>query len=106
MPSFSAQKHVEQREGEAAVRNQGKPEEDLPSGHHLTHFLFREKVSVQSIVGNVTELLLAGVDTVRFSLYCECHFQSAVSSSISAHPPPTSRAHPCPPHPRTPGSLF
>lgn len=68
MPSFSAQKHVEQRESEADVRKQGKTEEDVPSGHHLTHFLFREKLSVQSIVGNVTELLLAGVDTVRFSL--------------------------------------
>lgn len=109
MPSFSAQRHVEQREGEAAVRNQGKPEEDVPSGHHLTHFLFREKVSVQSIVGNVTELLLAGVDTVRFSLYCECHFQSAVSSSIPVpSPTTTSRAHPFPLSPilRALGPLF
>lgn len=94
MPSFSAQRHVELREGEAAMRNQGKPEEDMPSGHHLTHFLFREKVSVQSIVGNVTELLLAGVDTVRFSLYCKCHFQNAVSMSI-----------PVPPHTHTPPVL-
>lgn len=59
---------MEQQEGEAAVRKQGKLGEDVPSlklRHHLTHFLFREKLSVQSIVGNVTELLLAGVDTVR-----------------------------------------
>lgn len=74
MPSLSAQRHVEQREGEVAMRNQGNPEEDIPSGHHLTHFLFREKLSVQSIVGIVTELMLAGVDTVRFSLYCS-HFR-------------------------------
>lgn len=47
------------------MRKQGKLGENVPSGHHLTNFLFREKLSVQSIVGNVTELLLAGVDTVR-----------------------------------------
>lgn len=81
---FSAQKHVEQREGEAAVRKQGRLGEDVPSGHHLTHFLFREKLPVQSIVGNVTELLLAGVDTVRI-LYS-----------------PISRAR----FPLAPGSLF
>lgn len=74
MPSFSAQKQVEQQEGGAARRRQGKPEEDGRLGHHLTHFLFREKLSVQSIVGNVTELLLAGVDTVRFSL-CPVSFR-------------------------------
>lgn len=70
MPSFdAAQQHVERREAEIAMRNQGKPEEDMLSGPHLTHFLFREKLPVQSIVGNVTELLLAGVDTVRFSFH-------------------------------------
>lgn len=51
--------------------NQGNPEKNMPSGAHLTYFLFREKVSAQSILGNVTELLLAGVDTVRFTLYPE-----------------------------------
>lgn len=62
-----AQLHVEQREAEE-VMNHGNSEKGMPTGAHLTHFLFREKVSAQSILGNVTELLLAGVDTVRFSL--------------------------------------
>lgn len=102
MPSFSAQRHVEQRESEAAVRNQGKSEEDIPSGHHLTHFLFRENVSVQSIVGNVTELLLAGVDTVRFPLHCKCHFQSAVSSYILVPSPTTTSYSHSRPSPKPP----
>lgn len=41
----------------------------MGSGAHLTYFLFREKLPVPSILGNVTELLLAGVDTVTFSLH-------------------------------------
>nr|AAB86461.1 25-hydroxyvitamin D 1-hydroxylase [Rattus norvegicus] len=95
-----AQKHVEQREGEAAVRNQGKPEEDLPTGHHLTDFLFREKVSVQSIVGNVRELLLAGVDTVSntlswalYELSRHPEVQSALHSEITGAVNPGSYAH-------------
>ncbi|XP_021061462.1 25-hydroxyvitamin D-1 alpha hydroxylase, mitochondrial [Mus pahari] len=96
-----AQRHVEQREGEASVRNQGKPEEDVLSGHHLTHFLFREKVSVQSIVGNVTELLLAGVDTVSNTLSWTLYelsrhpdVQTALHSEITAAGNHGSCAHP------------
>lgn len=59
---------MERREAEVAGRSPGKPEEDMGSGAHLTYFLFREELSASSILGNVTELLLAGVDTVRFSL--------------------------------------
>lgn len=62
----TAQQHVERREAEIALRSKGKPEEDLGSGTHLTYFLFREELPAPSILGNVTELLLAGVDTVRF----------------------------------------
>nr|XP_048274757.1 25-hydroxyvitamin D-1 alpha hydroxylase, mitochondrial [Myodes glareolus] len=96
-----AQKHVEQREGEAAVRKQGKLGEDVPSGHHLTHFLFREKLPVQSIVGNVTELLLAGVDTVSntlswtlYELSRHPEVQSALHCEIKAAVGPGSRAQP------------
>lgn len=65
----AAQQHVERREAETARRNQRKlEEEDMLAGAHLTYFLFREKWPVQSILGNVTELLLAGVDTVSFPL--------------------------------------
>lgn len=60
---------MERREAEVATRNQGEPEEDMGSGAHLTYFLFQEKLPVPSILGNVTELLLAGVDTVTFSLH-------------------------------------
>ncbi|XP_003476175.1 25-hydroxyvitamin D-1 alpha hydroxylase, mitochondrial [Cavia porcellus] len=64
-----AQQHVERREAETARRNQRKlEEEDMLAGAHLTYFLFREKWPVQSILGNVTELLLAGVDTVSNTL--------------------------------------
>lgn len=60
---------MERREAEAAMKSQGKPEEDLGSGAHLTYFLFREELPAPSILGNVTELLLAGVDTVRFPFH-------------------------------------
>uniref|UniRef100_A0A8C5KUI0 Cytochrome P450, family 27, subfamily b, polypeptide 1 n=1 Tax=Jaculus jaculus TaxID=51337 RepID=A0A8C5KUI0_JACJA len=63
-----AQQHVEQREGEVTMRSPGKPTKGPSSGPHLTYFLFREKLPLQSIVGNVTELLLAGVDTVSNTL--------------------------------------
>nr|XP_011726696.1 25-hydroxyvitamin D-1 alpha hydroxylase, mitochondrial isoform X1 [Macaca nemestrina] len=74
-----AQRHVERREAEAAMRNRGQPDEDLESGAHLTHFLFQEELPAQSILGNVTELLLAGVDTVRFSLRAVSLFQGLAS---------------------------
>ena len=85
MPStHAAQRHVERREAEAAMRNGGQPEKDLESGAHLTHFLFREELPAQSILGNVTELLLAGVDTVRFSLRAVSRFQGLVSADSGA----------------------
>ncbi|XP_021513985.1 25-hydroxyvitamin D-1 alpha hydroxylase, mitochondrial [Meriones unguiculatus] len=97
-----AQKRVEQQGGEAAMRKQGKPEEGVPVGHHLTHFLFREKLSVQSIVGNVTELLLAGVDTVSntlsWTLYelsqhpevqCALHSEITAAAAPGSHPQAT-----------------
>lgn len=37
----------------------------MGSGAHLTYFLLRKELPAPSILGNVTELLLAGVDTVR-----------------------------------------
>ncbi|XP_019597966.2 25-hydroxyvitamin D-1 alpha hydroxylase, mitochondrial [Rhinolophus sinicus] len=61
-----AQQHVERREAEVAKRK--KPEEDTGSAAHLTYFLFREQLPASSILGNVTELLLAGVDTVSNTL--------------------------------------
>lgn len=60
---------MERREAEAARRTQGKPEQDMGSGAYLTYFLFQEELPAASILGNVTELLLAGVDTVKFSLH-------------------------------------
>ncbi|XP_066221935.1 25-hydroxyvitamin D-1 alpha hydroxylase, mitochondrial [Saccopteryx leptura] len=63
-----AQHHVELREAEIATRSQGRPEEDVGSGAHLTCFLFQKELPAPSILGNVTELLLAGVDTVSNTL--------------------------------------
>lgn len=60
---------MERREAEVAKKSQGRPEEDMGSGAHLTSFLFQEELPAPSILGNVTELLLAGVDTVAFSLH-------------------------------------
>lgn len=57
---------MERREAEVALRSEGKAAEDVGSGAHLTYFLLREELPAPSILGNVTELLLAGVDTVRF----------------------------------------
>lgn len=36
-------------------------------GAYLTHLLLSEKMTVNEILGSITELLLAGVDTVRES---------------------------------------
>lgn len=96
-----AQQHVERREAEVATMNQGNPEKGMPSGAHLTYFLFREKMSAQSILGNVTELLLAGVDTVSntlswalYELSRHPEVQRALHSEITATLGPGSRAHP------------
>lgn len=59
-----AQQHVERQAAELAQRGPGKPGKDTGPGEHLTHIMLREKLPVPCILGNVTELLLAGVDTV------------------------------------------
>ncbi|KAF7468550.1 25-hydroxyvitamin D-1 alpha hydroxylase mitochondrial [Marmota monax] len=96
-----AQQLVERQEAEVATMNQGNPEKNMPSGAHLTYFLFREKVSAQSILGNVTELLLAGVDTVSntlswalYELSRHPEVQKALHSEITATLGPGSCAHP------------
>lgn len=63
-----AKGHVDRRV--AAVAAQGP----LAEGDScVTDLLARERVPVSSIYGNVTELLLAGVDTVRgVTLGCPC----------------------------------
>ncbi|XP_037023065.2 25-hydroxyvitamin D-1 alpha hydroxylase, mitochondrial isoform X5 [Artibeus jamaicensis] len=78
-----AQKHMERREAETAMRSQGRPEEERGSGAHLTYFLFQEELPAPSILGNVTELLLAGVDTTLVTL---CHY--ATSRDPSQFPEP------------------
>ncbi|XP_036885994.1 25-hydroxyvitamin D-1 alpha hydroxylase, mitochondrial isoform X4 [Sturnira hondurensis] len=78
-----AQKHMERREAETAMRSQGRPEEGRGSGAHLTYFLFQEELPAPSILGNVTELLLAGVDTTLVTL---CHY--ATSRDPSQFPEP------------------
>lgn len=59
--SFLAKGHIDKRMAEVSERiNQGEKVE----GKYLTYYLAQEKLSMKSIYGNVTELLLAGVDTV------------------------------------------
>eukprot|EP00069_Balaena_mysticetus_P001822 bmy_03867T0 len=96
-----AQQHVERREAEVAMRSQGKSEEDTGFGAHLTYFLFREELPAPSILGNVTELLLAGVDTVSntlswalYELSRHPEVQTALRSEITAALGPGSSAHP------------
>ncbi|XP_008591760.1 PREDICTED: 25-hydroxyvitamin D-1 alpha hydroxylase, mitochondrial-like, partial [Galeopterus variegatus] len=96
-----AQQHVERREAEVAMRNRGKPEKEMESGVHLTYFLFREQLTAQSILGNVTELLLAGVDTVSntlswtlYELSRHPEVQTALYSEITAALGPGSCVHP------------
>eukprot|EP00070_Physeter_catodon_P032306 XP_028339200.1 25-hydroxyvitamin D-1 alpha hydroxylase, mitochondrial [Physeter catodon] len=96
-----AQQHVERREAEGAMRSQGKSEEDTGFGAHLTYFLFREELPAPSILGNVTELLLAGVDTVSntlswalYELSRHPEVQMALRSEITAALGPGSSAHP------------
>ncbi|XP_037023064.2 25-hydroxyvitamin D-1 alpha hydroxylase, mitochondrial isoform X4 [Artibeus jamaicensis] len=86
-----AQKHMERREAETAMRSQGRPEEERGSGAHLTYFLFQEELPAPSILGNVTELLLAGVDTVSntlswalYELSRHPEIQTALHSEITA----------------------
>ncbi|EPY82927.1 cytochrome P450, family 27, subfamily B, polypeptide 1 [Camelus ferus] len=96
-----AQHHVERREAEVAMKRQGKPEEDRGSGAHLTYFLFQEELPAASILGNVTELLLAGVDTVSntlswalYELSRHPEVQTALHSEIIAALGPGPSTHP------------
>ncbi|XP_067385750.1 25-hydroxyvitamin D-1 alpha hydroxylase, mitochondrial [Emydura macquarii macquarii] len=60
-----AKGHIDKRMAEVAERvSRGETVE----GKYLTHYLAREKLSMKSIYGNVTELLLAGVDTISSTL--------------------------------------
>lgn len=58
---FPAKGHIDKRMAEVSEKVlQGEKVE----GKYLTYYLAQEKLSMKSIYGNVTELLLAGVDTV------------------------------------------
>ncbi|DAA29656.1 25-hydroxyvitamin D-1 alpha hydroxylase, mitochondrial [Bos indicus x Bos taurus] len=97
-----AQQHVEQREAEVAMRNQSeKSEEDMGPGAHLTYFLLQKELPAASILGNVTELLLAGVDTVSntlswalYELSRHPEIQTALHAEITAALGPGSSTQP------------
>uniref|UniRef100_A0A8C5SPP7 Cytochrome P450 family 27 subfamily B member 1 n=1 Tax=Laticauda laticaudata TaxID=8630 RepID=A0A8C5SPP7_LATLA len=60
-----AKGHIDKRMAEVSERIiQGEKVE----GKYLTYYLAQEKLSMKSIYGNVTELLLAGVDTISSTL--------------------------------------
>lgn len=81
---FPAKGHIDKRMAEIAERiSRGEKVE----GKYLTYYLAQEKLSMKSIYGNVTELLLAGVDTVSilrcFSFLCRSLACSAVMSKLA-----------------------
>ncbi|XP_032068271.1 25-hydroxyvitamin D-1 alpha hydroxylase, mitochondrial [Thamnophis elegans] len=60
-----AKGHIDKRMAEVSERiTQGEKVE----GKYLTYYLAQEKLSMKSIYGNVTELMLAGVDTISSTL--------------------------------------
>ncbi|XP_066473794.1 25-hydroxyvitamin D-1 alpha hydroxylase, mitochondrial [Tiliqua scincoides] len=60
-----AKGHIDKRMAEVSEKVlQGEKVE----GKYLTYYLAQEKLSMKSIYGNVTELLLAGVDTISSTL--------------------------------------
>ncbi|XP_050781256.1 25-hydroxyvitamin D-1 alpha hydroxylase, mitochondrial [Gopherus flavomarginatus] len=60
-----AKGHIDKRMSEVAEKvSRGETVE----GKYLTYYLAQEKLSMKSIYGNVTELLLAGVDTISSTL--------------------------------------
>lgn len=64
-PSFShslAKGHIDQRLQEEAERLARGEEVE---GRYLTYFLSKQGLPLKTVYSNVTELLLAGVDTVR-----------------------------------------
>ncbi|OCT95779.1 25-hydroxyvitamin D-1 alpha hydroxylase, mitochondrial [Xenopus laevis] len=81
-----AKGHIDKRMADVAQKlAQGEKVE----GKYLTYYLAQEKIPMKSIYGNVTELLLAGVDTISstlsWSLYELAHhpeIQSAVYSEV------------------------
>lgn len=67
---FPAKGHIDKRMAEISERiSRGEKVE----GKYLTYYLAQEKLSMKSIYGNVTELLLAGVDTV--SILGKCYLR-------------------------------
>ncbi|KAM4796748.1 25-hydroxyvitamin D-1 alpha hydroxylase, mitochondrial [Rhinophrynus dorsalis] len=60
-----AKGHIDKRMAEVAEKlSKGEKVE----GKYLTYYLAQEKIPMKSIYGNVTELLLAGVDTISSTL--------------------------------------
>lgn len=62
--------HVNKRLSE--IKAQLERGEEVKGGL-LTHMLITREMSVEEIYANVTEMLLAGVDTVRVCLCCDKH---------------------------------
>ncbi|XP_006266850.2 25-hydroxyvitamin D-1 alpha hydroxylase, mitochondrial [Alligator mississippiensis] len=83
-----AKKHIDRRLAEVAAQvARGEPVE----GKFLTYYLAKEQLSMKAIYGNVTELLLAGVDTISSTLSWSLYelarhpgVQAAVHAEITA----------------------
>ncbi|KAG2468205.1 CP27B protein, partial [Polypterus senegalus] len=78
-----AKKHIDQRMKEIEDKlSRGEAIE----GKYLTYFLSKENLSMKSIYGNITELLLAGVDTISSTLSWSLY-------ELSRHPDVQSRLY-------------
>ncbi|KAH0629085.1 hypothetical protein JD844_010896 [Phrynosoma platyrhinos] len=83
-----AKGHIDKRMAEVSEKiSRGEKVE----GKYLTYYLAQEKLSMKSIYGNVTELLLAGVDTISSTLSWSLYelsrhpeIQSALHKEITA----------------------
>lgn len=63
---FTAKGHIDRRLKEEEEKLVDGQEVE---GRYLTYFLSRAGMPMKSVYSNVTELMLAGVDTVRFCLF-------------------------------------
>lgn len=74
------------------IQNKVDLQQDV-EGAYLTHLLLSEKMTVTEILGSITELLLAGVDTVSVQRGGGAEFWSLQPVFSCSRPPTPSHGH-------------
>lgn len=74
------------------IQNKVDLQQDV-EGAYLTHLLLSEKMTVTEILGSITELLLAGVDTVSVQRGGASEFWSLLPAFSGFRPPTPSPGH-------------